>query len=225
MKLKEINLYKVDTIFLVIGPILFLAFLPGALDNASSGSIASAITGIILLSIPLSMVSIGFFYRIIEKRASRLLYLLELVSDVNIGELVRSTSLSPKQIKKILASIKKMGYGYYIWDEQLYRVYDRRLLDQFIYVEACPSCGSKMGTKYSLILQKIPECDYCKNPLPIKYWNELKLKTLDSISKNNLEAYKIESQKTEKLNKPLLIFLFLFFWPLGVYYLLKYKDI
>lgn len=228
--MRERNIYKIDDYLIYIGYSALLFSLYGV-TNLLEAMLTGTITFYtILLSVfifsPIAMIIIGYSLRREEKKVNLLLNLLETVLDVGIKELCLKTGLPPQKIKKVIHKIESMGIGFYVWDEKLLRVYDRRLKDQFIFVETCPHCGAKLGKNYSLILNSIPVCEYCSNPFSMNYWNNLKLKAIANINKINLELYKLELDQKEKdtLNLPLLIFLFMFFWPLGVFYVLKHKQ-
>jgi hypothetical protein len=183
---------------------------------------ASLLAGLLLCAGPVVMFVAGLLVRRQEEKVNKLLNILEVSPDCEIDGLVHDTKLAPEQIKIALKRIADLGIAYYEWDETLRRIYDRRLLDQYVFVNACPSCGGAVGHKYSLILARVPECDYCGKPYELTFWNALRFGVMNSITKNNLELYRLDTEeKAKDINVPLTIMLFFVFWPAGVLYLMS----
>ncbi|MCB1159949.1 MAG: hypothetical protein H7A25_11800 [Leptospiraceae bacterium] len=227
--MRERNFYKIDDYLIITGSILITLFLPfmialiGALGRRGKGGFFLILVLCFIGFSPFIMIGLGLYFRSKEKKLNQFANLLETVLDIDAGELIKVSGMNKKKILEGIQRIENTGEAFYVWDENLFRVYDRRLKSKYVFVDSCPSCGGKLGKEFSLIMEGIPTCHYCGNPFSLDYWNNLKHQVMDSISKNNLEKYRIEMSGKSNLNKPLLIFLFMFFWPLGIYYLMKEK--
>ncbi|HMV76797.1 MAG TPA: hypothetical protein PK453_02875 [Leptospiraceae bacterium] len=223
MQIKKHNIYKMDDYLLAFGISGFFLMLFG-LTLILSGDTAALIIGLFLVTAPISMVTAGAVYRKKEKEINHLINILETNLEIDVPSLLQITGKSAAVIKKYLEIIQNKGIGFYLWDDRAYKVYDRRLLNNFLFIEKCPDCGAKIGRRYPLIMDRIPCCDHCGNPFDLKYWNELKLNTVKNIAWQNLETYRLQMNSKKELNTVLLIVLFTFFWPAGICYLISNSD-
>ena len=226
--MKNRNIYKIDDYLISFGTggflLCFFMFPIFFRFIGKSKYIPAFLFICFLVLAPTAMILVGYYFRSRENKINRLLHLLETILEIDIPDITKETQLLPDEIQIAFAKIQTLGLGFYVWDTELNRVYDRRLLSQYVFVELCPSCGNKIGKSFSMILKEIPRCEYCNNPIEMRYWNELRMKSFELISKNNLERYRLESFAKKEISIPLLIFLFIFFWPLGVFYLLKSQE-
>ncbi len=216
MQIKKHNIYKIDDYLFAFGISSFFLMIFG-LTLILSGDFAAGLTGFFFISAPLSMVTAGTVYRKKEREINQLINIMETNLEIDVPSLLQIMGKPESVIKKYLTIIQNKGIGFYLWDDRVFRVYDRRLLNNFLFVEKCPDCGAKIGRRYPLIIDRIPSCDYCSNPFDLKYWNELKLNAVKNITWQNLETYRLQMNSKKELDKTLLVFLFMFFWPAGSY--------
>lgn len=223
MQIRKHNIYKIDDYLLGFGISGFFFIILG-LVLILSGDPAAVLLGFFMVSAPLSMVTAGAVYRKKENEINQLISILETNLEIDVPSLLQITGKPESVIKKYIKIIQNKGIGFYLWDDRAFKVYDRRLMNNFLFIEKCPDCGVRIGKRYPLIIETVPLCEYCGNPIDLKHWNELKLKAVRNITWQNLETYRIQMKSGKELNKTLLVILFMVFWPAGIYYLISNSD-
>ncbi len=163
------------------------------------------------------LILIGHRIRSREKMINAILRNLMRVSEIRAGELMAGTGFTRRQISDAVLTVNRTGLGYYLWDTASDTITDGRLRRKMVYVDRCGSCGHALGNSYPIHLETVPDCPYCDSPLDLNEWNELKMKAFNEIRDHDITDA-VNAPGTKQFSIGLFIFLFFFFWPAAVIY-------
>jgi hypothetical protein len=168
----------------------------------------------------LFMLFYGYVIRKKENRINSILRNLEIAREVSVPELIENTNHREEHLKEAIKVINNRGFGYYVWNRSTNTIADGRLMRRMVHVETCSSCGNKIGKKFPLVMDNLPQCPSCGSPLDIDQWNTLKVRELDKIDSESEQTQ--SSSRKKPINIGILIFLLIFAWPAAIFYVYKW---
>ncbi len=223
------DIYKLDNYLIRFGYILLpisiislIASHPVKLIKQGESYFHLSIPGFLLLG-SIFMLYNGYLIRRKENRINSILRNFEIAREISVPELIQNTEYTKEHLQEAIQVINTRGLGYYVWNRETNTIADGRLMRRMVFVDNCTSCGRKIGKKFSLVMDHLPECPSCGSPLDIDQWNNLKIRELDKIDSETVQAH--AHLKKKPINIVLLIFLVIFFWPAAIIYAYKwYRD-
>jgi hypothetical protein len=220
------DIYKLDNYLIRLGYILLITSVISLIASRPVKQIEQGasyfhiiILGFLFLG-SLFMLYNGYRIRKKENRINSILRNLEIAREVSVPELLQNTNHKEDHLEEAIQVINSRGYGYYVWNRSTSTIADGRLMRRMIFVDTCSSCGKKIGKKFPLVMDHLPECPSCGSPLDIDQWNTLKVRELDKIDSESQEVR--SSFKKKPINIVLLIFLLIFFWPAAIIYVYRW---
>ncbi|MCP4130438.1 MAG: hypothetical protein GY754_05605 [bacterium] len=183
------DIYKIDDWFILIGwfgfittVILVIIFSTSLWNDIPEVDPSYYMAAAIFIFIgAIVLLNAGYYLRLKERKINSILNSLEIALEVSVPQLLDATGYNRRELENSFYSINRLGMGYYVWNRSTDTIADGRLLRKMVFVKQCPSCGSKIGRSFSIIIEEIPSCDYCGNPLDINHWNELKFRVIEEI--------------------------------------------
>jgi hypothetical protein len=238
MNENDLNIFRVDDIFIKVGYVclVFFVLIGGTMISAmaqgkppfNSGSMCF---GVVMFGVPAVLfLATGYAVRRREKTAATVWRKLETASEVAARDLMAGTGFSRGRVEKALLTINSRGRGFYVWDRDTDLIADVRLRQGMMLVENCTRCGARIGGKFPVTLERVPECPYCGNPLNMDRWNDLKRKVIDDIKGRTMiddRTAAVDQTAGRKLSfsKPIFVILLLLFWPAAlIYALVRYSS-
>jgi hypothetical protein len=234
----DLNIYRIDDIFIKVGYgcLVFFVLIGGTMISAMAQgkplvNSGSMYFGVVMFGLPAALfLAIGYSVRRREKTAATVWRKLETASEVAARDLVAGTGFSRGRVEKALATINSRGRGFYVWNRDTDLIADVRLRQGMMLVENCDRCGARIGEKFLLNLERVPECPYCGNPLNMDRWNDLKRKVIDDIKDRTMKddrqaAIDQTAGRKFSFSTPLFFILLLLFWPAAlIYALVRYNN-
>ncbi|HOD15568.1 MAG TPA: hypothetical protein PLA65_11650 [Spirochaetota bacterium] len=238
MNEEDLNIYRVDDIFIKVGYIclVFMVLIGGTMISAMARgkplvNSKSMYLGAAMFGVPAVLfLAIGYAVRRREKTAATIWRKLETASEVAARDLMAGSGLSRGRVERALLTINSRGRGFYVWDRDTDLIVDVRLRQGMMLVENCDRCGARIGGKFPVTLEQVPVCPYCGNPLNMDRWNDLKRKVIGDIKDRTMiddrtAAADETSGRKFSFSKPLFVVLLLLFWPAAlIYALVRYNN-
>jgi hypothetical protein len=226
------NIYNKDTYLRTAGLLLFfpaafgaLALLPflrvmdqgGALYQLSFVLFAVILLGSVVLWIA------GTLIRRDEARIIALWDIFERNGEVDLADLVASTTYSRAEIERAIPLINAQPGAYFVLDRQAGRVVHGRLRTRSRVSEDCPGCGARLSQEVVADLSEGAVCPYCGAGLSLQEQVAEKARLLADLGRAGADR---RLQQSPRLNLPLFICLALFCTPLAIaYFVIKmYKP-
>ncbi len=233
----DYNIFHIDDIFIKIGYgcLVFFVLTGGTIISKLAKAEAfvnphSMYIGAAMFGVPaLIFLVIGYTVRRRENTAASVWRKLDAAPEVPGRDLMSGTGLSSARIGKALLAINRRGRGLYVWDRDTDMIVDTRLNQGMILVEVCDRCGARVGKKFPVTLERVPQCPYCGNPLSIERWNDLKRRVIDEVTGADIKARQADARQPANssagFSRPVFFILLLIFWPAAlVYALVRYHG-
>lgn len=188
----------------------------------SDGMVGGLIFTFMMLAGGAVIFRVGLGFRRLEKRLGRILELLRSVDQVSLRSIARTTESTEDEARKGVLYLINHGYVSMRLDPKLGQVSSPRAGGVGGWLKlpgACPNCSAPCPTMVQRQAEP-PRCDYCDATLPVQ----------EMINETGPEWQDPATQRHQpvSLNSAafsgswgLLIFLFIFFWPVGVIYLIQ----
>ena len=225
------DIYKIDNYLIKIGLVIFafsMLLLIGFIteynkDPNLEENIPPLVFLVFFIIGSLSLLIIGYIVRKKEQTVSIVLTKLRQTIEVSVTDLSVQTGISRIKILNSLKIINRRLPDFYIWNQKIDTIADGRLKRTVALVEKCSSCGNTIGKEYPVAADQLPECPYCSTLLSSEEWNRVKSDSIKTIKEEDLHSINnryAHAAKDKSFSWPVFIFLFIFFWPGAIIYLL-----
>jgi DNA-directed RNA polymerase subunit RPC12/RpoP len=213
------NIYKLDDICLLISWII-LAFLIIRLVRLVPHFFNGGVTG---RSFIVSGILAGSFIflqavgRRVRKKEYRMQQIITVILDhksISIANLSRVTGYPLAELKTDLIDLEKHNRPHIVIEAERVSL---RIGDSVPISYSCRNCGASATANIRLEEPSIT-CAYCGSPIDLEGADEMRKEVLQRAEETSASL-----RENTQLNIPLLIILFMFFWPGAIIYLVSYS--
>ena len=234
MKIVQTNLYRIDEVLIKTA----LIFLVGALFGGSAlvqklgQSILAPVAWMLLILAPIVLFAMGYAIRKREKQIVGIHRLVNEHGEMPVADLVRMTGFSPRQLHNAVALLNRKSVAGLVWDEHTDSIRHISLGTRktLTHSQKCGSCGAAVNVEISSLSRAMAlACPYCNGALDSRQistlQNELHLQEGRQYHQKAPLAFTSRPRSQGKpFNWVLFIFLMMFIWPVGVFYVIKYAS-
>jgi len=218
------NIYDKDTYLRTAGLVLFFPAALGALfllpslramdQGGALYQLAATLFVVILLGSVLLWVA-GTLIRRDEARIIALWDIFERNVEVDLDDLIASTTYSRAEIERAIPLINAQEGAFFVLDRQAGRVVHGRLRTRSRVNENCPGCGARLAQEVVADLSEGSVCPYCGAGLELEEQIARKAQLLADLKRTRSDR---RLQQSPSINIPLFIFLSLFCTPVAIAY-------
>ena len=214
IKIREKNIYRLDSILIILGSLLFafdavLIFFylstQGNLQQNTSSFVDNLLDdfGVYLA---VALILVGYYLKYKEHKIITIWNIVESSQILPVSTLIQSTGFSRKFIRSAIIKINQRNGKFYTWDTATDMIMDDSSRSLLVTKIRCNSCGAKVENGHHSLSGVT--CSYCGSTLE-----------LDLNAINQGYGKKSLSNKP-KIKFSIIIFLILLFiyWPLSLVY-------
>lgn len=176
--------------FLSVASLLSLALVDGELRRVAPIAAVVPVLGVGLVAL-----AVGIGLRRRERRAVRLLGLLERFPEISVEQLLGGSRMKRRDIERAVATVNERGLHYVVWDRETDTLVDGRLVTGSVIVDDCPECGANIGLNVSLANPSAACCPYCKSGVPAAALDALRQQRLAALDAERAHERELRSRE------------------------------
>ena len=172
-----------------------LALLSLVLVDGELRSVAPTAGVVTVLGFGLSTLAVGIRLRRRERKAVRLLSLLERFPEISVAQLLDGSRLQRQDVERAVATVNERGLHYVVWDRERDTLVDGRLVAGSVVVDDCPECGANIGLSVSLANPAAACCPYCRSGVPAAALDALRQRRLAALDAERAHERELRSRE------------------------------
>jgi hypothetical protein len=165
----------------------------------------------------LLLLIVGMAYRATERKIISVWDALDRSGEARVPALALSLGLTREFILKHLKDINAQHNTYYVWDSEMDKIADGKLMAEYMFVATCPSCGNSISQKIKLNFSSPPKCAYCGTSAAVTDLNRLKQDVMEN-------RFVLQPTENGAFSVGVFILLLVIFWPAAFIYLFVKKS-